>query len=68
MDEQENFHLFYMYMHKHEISHNSHVFFSFFFYLLIINELSLTKESSIIQKEVPFKMLPQNSSVLHGKD
>jgi len=65
MDEQENFHLFYMYMHKHEISHYSHLFF---FLFLTINELSLTKESSIIRKEGPFKMLPQNLSILYGKD
>jgi hypothetical protein len=69
MDEQQNFHLFYMYMHKHEIlSQFTCIFILFFFYLLIRNELFLTKESSIIWKEAPFKMLPQNWSILFGKD
>jgi hypothetical protein len=67
MDEQEHFHLFYMYMHKHEIMSQFTCLF-FFFYLLIINELSLSKESSIIRKEGPFKMLPQNLSILYGND
>jgi hypothetical protein len=51
---------------KYVIVHMS--FFLFSFYLLIINELSLTKESSIIQKEGPFKMLPQNLNILYGED
>jgi hypothetical protein len=42
---------------------------SFFLFLFVeINELSLTEESSIIHKEGPFKMLPQNLSILYGKD
>jgi len=66
MDEQEHFHLFYMY-YKHEImSQFTRLFF--FFYLLIINDSSLTKESSIIWKEGPFKMLPKHLSILYGKD
>jgi len=67
MDEQQHFHLFYIYMHKHEIM-SQFTFLFFFFYLLIINELSLTKESSIIRKEGPFKLLPQNLSILYGND
>ncbi len=63
---KEHFHLFYMYMHKHEIM-SQFTCLVFFFYLSIINELSFTKESSIIGKEGPFKMLPQNLSVLYGK-
>jgi len=34
---------------------------------LITNESSLTKESSIIRKEGPLKMLPHNLSILYGK-
>jgi len=42
---------------------------SFFLFLFVDNnELSLTKESSIIRKEGPFKMLPQNLSMLYGND
>jgi len=67
MDGQEHFHLFYMYMHRLEIMSQFTCFY-FFFYLLIINELSLTKESSIIWIEGPFKMLPQNLSMLYGNN
>jgi len=67
LDEQEHFHLFYMYMHKHGIMSQFTCLF-FFFYLLIINDSTLTKESSIIRKEGPFKMLPQYLSILYDKD
>jgi hypothetical protein len=53
MDEEEHFHLFYLYLHKYEIiSQFTRLFF--FFYLLIINESSLTKESSIIDDQWGF--------------